>query len=169
MIKPKAYTDLVFITIIGLFIVISIYLHFFNSYILPINYYPGVVCWLIVVGLKIFITKKEYFLVLILLLLFSFNIINFTVVRFNVNILGFILLIIYMIINRKMVSLICRNIFIGSDEEQEEKRNKRISFYYEKFKRCEAGELNVILNNFGDYPAEAQIALNKIKDELGNS
>lgn len=169
MIKPKAYTDLSFITIIGLFIVISIYLHFFNSYILPINYYPGVVCWLIVVGFKIYNSKKEYFLVLILLLLFSFNIINFTVVRFNVNVLGFILLIIYVTINRKMVGLICRNIFIGSEKEQEIKKNKNISFYYEKFKKCEAGELNVIFNSFGDYPVEAQIALNKIKDEMGKS
>jgi hypothetical protein len=165
MIKPKKYTDPILLSIFGLFIVISIYLHFVYNYILPINYYPGLFCWIIVIGFKIYNAKKEYFLVLILLVLYSLNIINFTVVRFNVNIAGIILLVVYAAINKDMVISICRNIFIGSEEELEKKRNKMVVFYYEKFQKCETEELNEIFNNFNSYPIEAQIALNKIKKE----
>src|ERR1700754_3792209 len=99
MTKPKKYIDPIFLSIFGLFIAVSIYMHFVYNYILPVNYYPGLFCWLIALGLKIYNTKREYFLVLLLLILYSLNIINFTVERFNINIAGIILLIIYAIIN----------------------------------------------------------------------
>jgi hypothetical protein len=165
MVKPKKYTDLIFISILGLFIVISIYLHFIDGYVLPINFYPGLISWLIVVGIKIYNTRKEYFLVLIVLLFYSVNIINFTVVSFNINLLGVLLLVIYSLINKEMIMSVSEKVFKGSKEEQETERNKLIDFYFEKFKKCEVEELKEIFNNFNNCPLEAQIALKKVREE----
>lgn len=57
----------------------------------------------------------------------------------------------------------------GSKNEQVDKANRDIDFYYNKFNSCSDIELNDILKIYNEYPIEAQKALSKIKMEKGIS
>jgi hypothetical protein len=165
MIKPKKYVDITFLVLLGLLISISIYRHFEGGYVLSVKNYLGFAILLIMVSVKIINPKKEWFLVLRLLILYALNIINFTVEQFNVNMIGIFMLIIYCWINKKMTIQFVKRIFKGSDAEQKQNRDKMINFYYNKFKICDTKEFDQVFSNFSKYPIEAQIALRKIKTE----
>ena len=165
MIKPKKYADIAFLVLLGLLIGISISRHFEGGYVLSVSNYLGFTFLLILVIIKIIKPKKEWFLVLIILILYAMNIINFTVERFNLNMIGVFMLIIYCWINKEMIIQLGKRALVGSDAEQKEKRDKMIIFYYDKFKICGTEEFDQIFNNFSKYPVEAQIALKQIKTE----
>jgi hypothetical protein len=74
-------------------------------------------------------------------------------------------LILYSFINSDSAVKFFRIIFKGSDSEQEEKRNKMVDFYYNKFNALETREFENVLKNLNDYPVEGQIAIKKIVTE----
>lgn len=170
MIKPKRYIDSIFILLLALLSCYSIYGHFKDGYVLSVYNYLGFTLLLIFTLLKFAKPDSEFYGVFILLFLSTFNIANFSFVvsKFNdlpFNIFSFFALVVYSVINRDMVIHIIKRVLRGSDKEQEDSRNKMISFYYEKFKIVDAEEFAEILKNFKKYPAEAQIALKQIKTE----
>ena len=85
--EPKSrYTDIAFLSLFGLLIVVSIIAHFRDGYVLSINNYVAFITWLIV-GYNFFISDKKWkYSVLVLLLLSTFNIINFYVAVINSSI-----------------------------------------------------------------------------------
>ena len=177
----KKYTDFVFLTLLGLSMGISIYQHFNLGYILSINNYAAFVLWLIVLLCKIIIPKKSLFLVFFLMLLATIDIINFSFYTVNsktyyteegmlynglgINIFFIVPLIVYAIINRKILNGLLLVIFKGSDEEQLAAKNKLSEFYYKKFAVSDDNEVKEFIKKLKDYPDEAQTALMRIKNE----
>lgn len=183
MIKAKKYIDFIFLALLGLSISVSLCLHFTEGFVLSINNYLALLSWIFVLLFKLIKPDKEFFGVLILLLLSTLGVINFTIITVNAelhhsesgfvyngigfNIIFFLLLIVYLVMNKRATSYI-KILLRGSEKEQEEKRNKMINFYYEKFKVFGDQEFNELINNFDHYPVEAQVALNRIKAEKIN-
>jgi hypothetical protein len=133
---------------------------------------------------KMYRIKIGQYLIFIFLLILLFNVIKFsyTVVNgdvsttyysasfssLSINPIVFVVLMLYMIVNRKVIVDLFQKLLHGSDKEQEEKQDKNVAFYYDKFNNYSSNELNDIFKMFYDYPVEAQIALKKI-DKEGNS
>ncbi len=178
MSKKSKYTDTAFLSLFALFIIVSVVAHFKNGYVLSINNYVAFIS-LLIVGYNFFISDKKWkYSVPVLLLLSTFNIINFYVAIINssvyhindrlifnwpgFNIVAFIFLIVYSFTNSDSAIKFFRIIFKGSDSEQEEKRNKMIDFYYNKFNGLEGNDFENVLKNLTDYPTEGQIAIKKI-------
>jgi hypothetical protein len=133
---------------------------------------------LLIFSLRVIFGKPgvERYLVIVILFVCLFNLLTFTYkvdggeyssrswigfgsVSFNP--FTFLLLIFYGFIDRKFLT----DIFYGSKEEQADKRNKLINFYYNKFINLTAEELDKIFKDFELYPVEAKIALKRIKEE----
>jgi hypothetical protein len=75
----------------------------------------------------------------------------------------------YIVINREVVGGLFKSLFHGSAKEQDEKKNKEVTFYYDKFSKCSSDELNGALKVYSEYPEEAQIALKRIQQERNKS
>lgn len=180
IIKPKKYIDIIFLILLGLLLAMSIYRHFTGGFVLSVNNYLALVLWLGVVIVKITRPEKSNYLLLLLLVLSIFNITNFTIEVFKVgfsvgyagyfdgihiNIISFLLLVVYYFTNRNFVLQTVKILIKGSDKDREKERDKKIAFYYQKFNVCEPAEFDKIFANFKEYPAEAQIALKQIKAE----
>jgi hypothetical protein len=137
---------------------------------------------LLIFSLRVVFGKpgKERYLIIALLFVCLFNLLTFTytvdggeysskssinIGHFGFNPFTFLLIIVYAFIDRKYLSLLFENIRYGSKDEQADRRNKLVNFYYEKFNSCTAEELNKTFDDFEQYPVEAQIALKKIKEE----
>jgi hypothetical protein len=174
MIKPKKYIDIIFILLLALLSCYSIYGHFSTGYTLSIYNYLGFSLLLIFTLLKFSKPDRELYGMFILLFLSTFNIINFNVVvvKFNnlpFNIFAFFALVVYSAINKDMVTQIVKKGLKGSEKEQEDRRNKMISFYYDKFNKCDEEEFEQIFRNIEEYPMEAQSALKQLstgKDKM---
>ncbi|MDB5023102.1 MAG: hypothetical protein JWP78_857 [Mucilaginibacter sp.] len=174
MSKVNKYTNSSFLIILLSLSASAVYRHFENGVILSLNNYLAFVC--LVISLIIWLVKSNIVSVaiLILLLLGTINIINFTAEVFklsyfgmgsdsnslSLNPIGLPLLIIYCIVNRSAVKGIAERLTYGPDMDQ---------FYYKKFNSNSQDELNKIFADFNDYPPEAQIALNKLKREKDNN
>ncbi|TWJ03477.1 hypothetical protein JN11_01020 [Mucilaginibacter frigoritolerans] len=174
------YFDIgIFITLL-LIVVGVFYKDIDGSFFYTLNDFLDVV--LLIFSLRIIFGKPgvERYLVIVLLFVCLFNLLTFTYMvdgakyssrswikigHLGFNPFTFLLLIIYAFIDRKYLSYLFGNIFYGSKEEQENKKEKLINFYYDKFNNCTSEELSKILDDFELYPVEAQIALNKIKEE----
>jgi hypothetical protein len=120
-------------------------------------------------------------IVFILLLLFAFNVITVSlhfeesdltethvlanIGGLSVEPIAFLILIIYMIINRGAIKHFIRKIFFESDEENESTSKEKVDFYYDMFSKFTPGEMNEALNIIDEYPHEAQIALIKVEKE----
>ena len=184
MIKPNKYVDWIFLTLLGITLCLTFYRHYTNGYIISVNNVFAVFCFSGGVSTKLISRERGSYVVLILLLLATLNVINFTIGVSSVHfgILGkdgdsisyqypgidpfFLLgLLIYWIINRKAVRQIWETLYYGSEKEQVIEVKSKVDFYYQKFKDCKEEELKQIFNMYNDYPSEAQCALRKIHEE----
>jgi hypothetical protein len=159
-------------------------MHFDGGYVLSINNYIAVILWAVVVLSKVIKFEKEYFGVFILLFLAITGLINFSVVTVNAdnyhsdsgilysglgfNIFFVVPLLVYCYINRNIVARLVKTILKGSEQERLAKKNKLIDFYYNKFSDCDKTELDGLMVRFKDYPYEAQVALDRVRDERDN-
>ncbi len=174
---PNRLLDRLLLIVLGFLSLFTLYQVLFQEYFLTLNNYAAFLFLIVAIILKI--KKEDRFksAVLLLLLSASFNFINFSTVTYSatvgykakeidyslpsINILFFLLLIFYCCINISYV----RSIFTGTDDEKELKRQKMIEFYYTKFSGIDLDGFNSALNNFDQYPEEARIALEKLKNE----
>jgi hypothetical protein len=79
----------------------------------------------------------------------------------SINPIVLIILFAFGVVNWRIFGLL----FYGSEKEREENFNKKVSFYYHKFKDESNEELEYFLSIYKEYPKEAQVALTKIKKE----
>ena len=85
-------------------------------------------------------------------------------IKFNspsINPIVFIILLAFTVVNWRIFA----RLLYGSEEEKQEDFDKKVSFYYHKFKDETNNELEIILKLYKEYPKEAQVALTKIKEE----
>ena len=85
-------------------------------------------------------------------------------IKFNspsINPIVSIILLAFIVINWRIFA----RLFYGSEEEKQKDFNRKVSFYYDKFKDEPQTELENIFSLYKYYPKEAQIALTKIKAE----
>jgi hypothetical protein len=177
--KRGKYTDIsVLVTsifLVGLFISWQI-----TNGSVMINTTIGAFLFIISLIFRILKLRKGQYLLFILLLALLFNIrLSFRIANGDVsttyyserfpalgfNPIIFLVLILYVIVHRNVIISLFRKLFYGSEKEQDEKRNKNIAFYYDKFSGCSSEELESILKMYEDYPAEAQIALKRIQQD----
>lgn len=173
--KKGKYVDYSFLTIIGLLSSFALYRHYNADYNLSINNYLGFVLFIIVCVLMLIGLKLNKYLVFILLALYTFNIVNFTVERFNmsvglnpgavvyswpsINPLAILFVIIYLFLNGSII----KQLYTNNEEEIQIKFDKKVDFYHRKFSGYSQTELSDIFNNYAKYPDEARAALDKIK------
>jgi hypothetical protein len=79
------------------------------------------------------------------------------------NPIVFIILLAFCVVNWRLFE----KVLYGSEDEKQENFNKKVSFYYDKFKDEPKKELEKIFMLYKEYPKEAQVALTKIKEEQG--
>jgi hypothetical protein len=178
MLKPNKIVDIVFLSILGIGVAVSIYTHLFSDFVLTLNNYAAFIFYITVIICKIIIPEKVRYAVLILLGLSVFDIINFTVEVINakifeigsnwaINSLGFnvfifLLFVVYCLFNKSLIFGVLKTVLSGSDKEIEEEKKKMINFYYDKFKNVDKSEFDNLYGNFKNYPEEAQIALDRL-------
>lgn len=85
------------------------------------------------------------------------------------NPLSFLLLVLYILINRKNFLSGVGKILYGSEQEKLNKRERDVLFYYTKFNDCTPDELDNTFKLFDQYPPEAKEALKRIHIERGLS
>ncbi len=177
--KIKLIIDYVFISVLWILVGIVFYEIYFNDFVGHLDNALAFILLTNVTFFKVIKLHKYSWFLIALLVLGVFQIVNFNILQmtfravisdtnsFSVGFdyILFLLLVVYCILRRDLVKHIISVVFNGSKEEQTQQENKMIAFYYDKFDSCNAEELTVILKNFGDYPLEAQKALNKIKVE----
>jgi hypothetical protein len=173
--KKGKYVDHAFLIIIGVLIAFTIYRHYSADLILSINTYLGFLLFAIACTFKFFNIAQSKYLVFILLVLYTFNIVNFTAENFNmsvgvdpgslvyswpsINPLAILFLIVYLFLNGSII----KKIYTNNEEEAKIKFDKQIDFYHNKFSECSQTELAAIFDNYAKYPEEARAALDKIK------
>jgi len=184
MIKPNKYFDIFILLLLAVSLFFTFYRHYSDGFVISIN---NILALVLFIGGVFFIFKnqeKGNYVVIILLILATIKIINFTIAVSSIHIgnldnngdsldygypgldpLFFLIFLIYWIINRKAIRLIWDRLYHGSEKEQEDKFNIAVDFYYNKFNSYEADQLNDVLKMLKDYPAEAQYAIKKIHDE----
>jgi len=182
--KPNKYVDVVFLILLGLSLCLTFYRHFADGYVISINNILALILFVTGVFIKIKNSEKGKYVVLILLLLATLNIINFTIGVGTVHIgnlgsgdeslsyafpgidpLFFLILLIYWIINKKAIRSIWDRIYHGSEKEQVDRISTGIDFYYNKFNAYNEEGLNDAFKMYKDYPVEAKEALKKIHQE----
>ena len=181
--KKKEYVDLFYLALIGYFISEGIYLHFSDGNVLSVNFYLGIIGWL-VCCFYVFVIRTNNFFVLFLLILgvfnllvFSASIFTFGVVRYiykqdtiiipfpGINPLFLLIAFLYFLFNSKLLIAHYHNLKYGSKKDIELNLKNRIEFYYNKFNSYESENLKKVYNIYKDYPDEAQIALKRIHEE----
>ena len=173
----KAKSDYLFLSVLGLLIVNTVTQHFLNRYVLSLNNYFGFIAWGTAFILHLGRSKYRRLALGWLLILGTLNLLTFTIGKIAVSVgpisesgtehLGInpiilVILIVYYFVNRTPINRILSRTLIGTEEEQKQKRNKQIEFYFEKFSKCEPEEFEELLQRFDDYPVEAQVALKRI-------
>ncbi|WP_295670782.1 hypothetical protein [uncultured Mucilaginibacter sp.] len=175
--KKAKYKDIFFLFVLFIFLVISIFRHFSDGYILTVNLYLGFICLFITTVLRIKDGKRAKVFLICLLMLAAFNIISFTVENisfgksaiYNVGIFYFSLpginplflfaLGIYSAIDYRFSIKIYKIAFGLSDKEANEEYRKTTELYYKRFSTCTMEELDFALKNIKEYPHAAQEAL----------
>lgn len=174
----KRKADFIFIGILGLLMANTIVQSIWQGNLLSINNYAGFALWAIAIILRF--TKNRYrrFGLAALLLLGVLNITNLTIGSISLNAaygdvespeinpLMLLLLIIYLLINKTEVKKTFNGIFFPNAEEQQQDQQRQIDFYYRKFDACSKEELEKIIDNFGQYPVPAQLALDKLRHKI---
>jgi len=177
--RKRKLVDIVTLVLIGIFISIGIFDHFSNNYILSVNFYLGCLCWAGVIFIKYRIGKGNSLVFWFLILLtsnilvcsayiYSFGSVDYLykndgliIASIGINPIFFLMLVIYSGLNYDII----RDFIYGSEKENFEKSKADIQFYYDKFNRYQAEELEAIYKMFNEYPIDAQIALKKIHKE----
>jgi len=184
MSKKSKITDIVFLAFFGYMILVCIYDFLYTGYLLSINTYLAILCWLLVVLLKTKKASSSQYLVLMLLIASIFNIISFSaeIISIGTNIyhrslvgLNFyypginpfmvFLLIIYSCINRKGVYDAYHLVFSPSDKEAAITYKKKVDFYYQKFAEYDSEQLQKLAEDIEEYPFEAKAAIKKLTGE----
>jgi hypothetical protein len=178
MTKTAKYLDIVYLGLIGIIITISIVRVIAYNFILPVNTYVGLACWLGGVVLKIFTPKKTKYFLSAILILSTLNLITFTVETFafgvgshlftwqgfyfcavSINPIALVLMVIYFSINFSTAKTLIKKIFGSSEKEEKDAYDKSFQFYYQKFVSYNDDDFKVIIKNFDDYPLEAREAI----------
>lgn len=175
--KKANYTDIVFLLLLSMSLVISIVRHFIDGYILTINLYLGVIGLLISILLKIKEYKEAEIFLICLLTLSAFNIVSFTVENIafgkstiynagifyfsspGINPLFLFVLVVYSLIGYGSSKNFFKNVFGLSDNDVDEEYKKTAEIYYKLFNACTVEELDFALKNIKEYPHAAQESL----------
>lgn len=178
----KGKSDFIFLALIGLIVVNTITQSIIFDYLLSFNNYLGFVCLPIVLASRILKPRAGRYAIVVLLLLSSFNIINFGIAKvslsFSIGGLGegiglnpimLIILIGYYLVNRRSINQRLSKYINGPADEQQNDQQKMVEFYVRKFENCAAEEMEAIIKNFNHYPPEAQIALKRVCNLKGIS
>ena len=113
MYNTNKYVDFSVLAILGLFIASTVYSHFAEGFDFTVNNYLAFSSWLLVLSLRVLKYEKSYRLFFLMLLLASFEVINFTIGKDTLNIghgventihipfnpCLFLLLIVYSVVN----------------------------------------------------------------------
>ena len=180
--KSGNIIDLCFSALLGILVGICLYRHFVYNLIFNVRNY---LAFLSLVLLTVFLiskpnSKKNFLFWLLVLSTFQLTDFSIGTSIFSMGIkdgnslsiwfdpIVFILLVSYSLICRDMVVGMIRNFFSGSEQDQEEEKQKLIKFYYDKFIGLDTNQLAEIYKNYNEYPVEAQISLAKIKKEAND-
>jgi len=177
--------SLVIFGIIGILGLELFFWPFIATFFLSINANIALLLVLVSLIFKRYQIRRAQYVVFIILLLQSFNVVKFTfdilrgdysetsflmnVGSLSISPIPFVLLLIYSVVNKKTLKDLIKKILHATEQEQIDNRNKQVIFYYNKFTNCSDDELVDIYQMFKDYPDEAQEALKKIHTEKGLS
>jgi|GEM_PF-4407199 len=173
--RPNKYLDIAVLLMLFYTSAIAINRHIANVGALSVSNYIGIVLLISVIILKLAIPTKFRLSVFLLLALGLFNIVSFTYYKTTagvnygertaeidlINPLILVLIIIYMIVNRRFI----RRYYTPSNKEEVDQQSKMVGFYFDKFNSCSEEELKNALSLYDQYPLEAQLALRKVHDE----
>jgi hypothetical protein len=154
----KAKIDYAFLSLLGILLIITIVDVRTSNYILNITNYLGIIGWSIVLIARILKPHLGRYALAGLIVLGTFNILSFELVRTSVSI-GFgsvgmpgvnptmlLLLVVYYFVNRKSINNKITQIFKGSAQEQGIEHQKMVGFY-------------------DTYPDEAQVSLKQLRSK----
>jgi len=180
--KLEKYVNIVYFTILSALLV-NTFFGYFDAVISLNNYLALAFC---VIAIVHSLLKGRYstLWLMVLLTLSLFNVINFTIEIFKsgiyfgyagsqfagitLNPLMLLLLIAYLLINKKVIGKYYNQFFKANAKEIEEEREKKILFYYNQFVGDSDLSIQNVISKIDTYPIEAQIALKKIKEERKN-
>jgi hypothetical protein len=161
--------DFLFLGVLGVIILFSVNMVVEDNYIISGYGYAGFISFLAVFILRLFTNKIGRYGLGIILIAGTLNCINFSVIRsmipFGIDPLIFLITTAYFIINKNSFSKILFTIIYGNQKERGNSYQKKVDFYFEKFSKYDGTEFEKIFKDFKEYPSEAQVALNKIKQD----
>jgi len=167
-------SDFIFLGILGLMIISSIFRSLIFGYHPSITNYLGFISWTLAIILMFTRFRFQRYSLAILLALGTFRILNFgfwtasitfTISGFTtpgIDFLIFLILVAYTLVNRETISRVLLSALHGSPEEQQLKEEKEIAFYTRKFEKCTKEELEEVFSNYKDYPWAAKQAIDNI-------
>lgn len=181
MLKSKFNTDYIFLGLLGVLLCNTIYQHVINDIVLNLNNYLALAAWVLCFVLVLTKIGLAKYAIATLLLLGLFEVFNFMpgstklaidigdISNPDMNGIGFspvvfLFCVAYYIANKTIVHQFFSKRLHDSDDQRFEKQNKMIAFYYNKFSCCSTDEFAVILTNYNDYPEEAKIAIDRVKE-----
>ena len=182
--KKKKITDIIILLLIGYVIFIGIFTHFVDKYRLTLNFYLGVITWLIASYFTFFSRNEKKFLIMFLLVLGTLNIVvfssilgsietityiyrgdNLIIAGPGINPLFLLLIFLYCLINPKLFVETYHTLRYGGEKEINSKFETGVNFYYNKFNSYSSEELKEVYKMYKEYPDEAKGALSKIHKE----
>ncbi len=182
MIKPNKYIDIFLLTLLAFLIILGLYRYFADGAVVYLNNILAAVSLVYGIILKIKNSNRGRYVVITLLLLSTVGILNYIVSMIarvgssSTDTFSFIqypgidpltlpILIIYCVINRSFFWECYSLLFHGSKEYRQSESDKKVDFYYKKFTESTDEELVRIYSMYNEYPVEAQVALQNIKQE----
>jgi len=181
--KPKPIFDVALLIILTILIGYVFYYDVDNSMSFSANDILAIL--ILVFSLRLFFFSSSWGqkVLCVLLLVSMINVLNFgtnysledgraswslvNAFGLHFNPYCFFLLLLFSLINRKNLMALYLKMRYGTAKEQEVEMESKVKFYYDKFIKFSAEELEVVFKDFKEYPEEAQIAIDKIKKEKG--
>lgn len=167
-------SDFIFLSILSLLMISAIILSVNSGYLLSINNYLGFVCWGITIILMFTRFRYRRYGLAILLIMGTFSIfkfgiwtvsMSFAVSNFQTPRLDptiFLILVVYCLVNRRVINRVLLRAFRGTPEEQKLKEEKEVTFYTRKFQKCTKEELDEVFSNYKNYPWAAKQAIDNV-------
>jgi hypothetical protein len=177
----KKHSDLIVLSIIWIVSILSVVTAFKNSYRLGISNYIGYTMLIGISVLRIYKVKRFKTVIGILLLLGSFNVIQFTYFTmtmifawtplgdkystFGIQPLSIILLIFFIIINFRDFMVVWHELFSEDPQIAIEKQKRKVEKHYEELKNENDTKLQEIIDNKKMYQIEYVRAAQRLKEE----
>lgn len=161
--KMKAKSDYIFLGLLGAALLATILITVFSNYILTNYHYAAILCWIVVLVLRILKPRIGQYATGLIIMFGVINILNFILVRteflIGIDPYLFCLLIAYYLVNKKPIEHLLKNTIRGNGKERADQHQKMVDFYLDQFENITPAEFEKAFRNLNDYPVEAQMAL----------